>query len=764
MPAKRTLAAAIPLIALTALICLITLSPRASAQTDRHIHPWPPLPPIQRSLTLTDMRVDVQIDSGLARTTIKQTLRNDGGMVAEGSYMLPLPKGAVISDFALIDGDRRLTPELLDAQQARDIYQEIVRQIRDPGLLEFQDNGTFRVSVFPFQPGETRSVEVSYSQQLEGSTSLVSYNLPLRWASWSGVRDAAFSLNYDITSAFDLGTISSPTHSVSVNREGQRRAWGSFEARVTDFPSDFALNIGRRTGDFAASLLTYPGDGGEDGYFMLSLLAALPQSETYVPKDVLFIFDKSGSMSGEKIEQAKGGLRFVLGQLKEDDRFNLVYYSDAVSTLFSDGLRSASRANRDEAQRLVDTLTADGGTDINGALTEGARLLSPDGRPTYVIFMTDGLPTVGEVEVSRIIDNVKQGMDSDVKLFVFGVGYDVNTTLLDSLSYNHHGSASYVAPGQDIEVEVSRFYAKMSSPALVDLALEIAGMQFHDLMPRELPDLFHNNEIFITGRYKGTAPTKATVTVSGQGEDGARTLSAAVDVSGGTRHNQIPRLWANRKVSFLLDQVRLKGDNPELLSEIDRLAVRYGIVTPYTSYLITEPGMYFSRDARRQALDDEMLVAREEDSGERAVGRSKVNQSNQAADVAAAPQMAGAGSGNAPPMMPVPAAPYGEGSASMPVNYVNNQTFVQQAENGGYRWIDARFEESMRRVQVTAYSDEYFALLDEFPELADYLSQGEEVTLQIGDGLVLETVIDEVTNAAGELDEVRNALREGGYL
>jgi Ca-activated chloride channel family protein len=728
------------------------------------------MPPIQRSLTLTDMRVDVRIDSGLARTTIKQTLRNDGGMIAEGSYMLPLPKGAVISDFALIDGDRRLTPELLDAKQARDIYQEIVRKVRDPGLLEFQDNGTFRVSVFPFQPGETRSVEVSYSQQLEGSTSLVSYSTPLRWAAWSNVHDAAFALSYDINSAHDLGTISSPTHSVSVNREGERRAWGSIEARVGDFPSDFTLNIGRRTGEFAASLLTYPGEAGEDGYFMLSLLAALPQSDKYVPKDILFIFDKSGSMSGEKIEQTKGGLRFVLGQLKEEDRFNLVYYSDAVSTLFSDGLRSASRANRDEAQRLVDSLTADGGTDINSALSEGARMLRPDGRPTYVIFMTDGLPTVGEVDVNRIIENAKAGMAGEVKLFVFGVGYDVNTTLLDSISYNHHGSASYVGPGQDIEVEVSRFYAKMASPALVDIDIEIAGMQIHDLMPRELPDLFHNNEVFVTGRYKGTAPSKATVNVRGRGETGERTLSAAVDVSGGSRHNQVPRLWANRKVSFLLDQVRLKGDNPELLTEIDRLATRYGIVTPYTSYLITEPGMYFAPEARRQALDDEMQLAREEESGERAVGRSKVNQSNQAADVASAPQVAGAAGGgmDSPAFLPPP-SPRSEdyqGSAdpNSTVNYVNNQTFVQQSEDSRTRWVDARFKDSMRRVQVTAFSDEYFELLNEFPELADYLAQGQEVTVQIGDELVLETVVDEVSNTASELEEVRSALRDGGYL
>lgn len=756
-----------------AVILLVLVATFSIAQAQREIapDPMPPHPVIQRDLTLTDMRVDVEINGAIAHTTIRQTLRYDGHGMAEGKYMLPLPPGATVSDFAIIDGDKRLEGEVLDAGEARRIYQEIVRTMRDPGLLEYQDHNTFSVSVFPFNPGESRTVEVSFNQTLAGTTELQSYNLPLRWAGWSYVRDASFVLTYDIASSFELGTISSPNYGISVHRDGEYRAEGSYEATVNDFASDFTLHIGRRTDDFAATIMCFPGEGGEDGYFLLSLLAALPEDNDYVPKDVLFVFDKSGSMSGEKIEQAKGGLNFVLGRLKSEDRFGLVYYSDNVYKLW-DNLRTANNDNVREARDYVSRLEADGGTDINTALQDGAKMLDPDGRPTYVVFLTDGLPTVGDTDVDHIINNAKSAFDKRVKMFVFGVGYDVNTTLLDSLSYNHHGSATYVSPDEDIEIKVSEFYAKMSSPALIDLAIELDGINSYDLMPRELPDLFHNNEIFITGRYRGRPAGRVHIVVMGDTQDGRQKMMTEMDSNISGSHHSIPRLWATRKVSYLLDQVRLHGDDEELLDEIDRLAMRYGIVTPYTSYLITEPDMYFDDDMRAQSLGVEMEEARWDDTGEMAVGRSKMNQANQAADAAAAPQAAGKGAGGyelgalSVSVMPRDEAAHGSADPTSTVNYVNNQTFVQQArDTGSYQWVDARYVENTQEIiQVTSYGDTYFELLDEFPELGEYLSQGEEVTLVLGDDVALQTVAEEVTNTAGEITQLRNALSRGNYL
>jgi Ca-activated chloride channel family protein len=751
----------------------------AASQAQEMIRPPepPPHPVIQRQLTLESMRVDIEIDGSLAHTTIRQTLRNDGGVMVEGKYMLPLPPGASVSDFAIIDGDTRLTPEVLPADEARRIYQEIVRTMRDPGLLEYQDHNTFSVSVFPFQPNSSRTIEVSFSQALSGTTGLVSYNLPLRWAGWSRCRDAEFVLTYHIESAHDLGTISSPTHGVTVNRDGDRRASGSYEARVDDFGSDFTLNIGRRTGDFAASLMCFPGDGGEDGYFMLSLLAALPKTDTYVPKDVLFIFDKSGSMSGEKIEQAKGGLKFVIDKLKSEDRFNLVYYSDNVDSLY-DGLRTASADNVREARDTVSRLEADGGTDINSALTTGAAIMgdaSSSSRPKYVIFLTDGLPTVGDTNVDHIIANAQENFGGATKLFVFGVGYDVNTTLLDSLSYDHHGSATYLNPGEDIEVKVSQFYGKIASPALIDLDVDLDGLDEYDLMPRQLPDLFHNNEIFITGRYRGRPAGEVGVRVTGQGESGSKTLSTTVGSNSSSTNHQVSRLWATRKVSYLLDQIRLRGDDAELLGEIDRLAMRYGIVTPYTSYLITEPDMYFDSQLREQNLMAGVEEAREDESGEMAVGRSKMNQANQQADVAAAPQSAGQTAGGGagyraggmfePDLDTDRRRQEGSADPYSSVNYVRNQTFVRQAGAAASQWVDSRYvADDMDVIQVTAFGDEYFELLDEYPWLGEYLSQGESVVVVVDDDLALETTNDEVSNSASDLDRLRNALDSGDEL
>lgn len=765
----------------------------ARAQNGRHVPPPPlpvPIPPqhpiIQRDLTLTDMKVDIKVTGGVASTTIRQTLRNDNQWVAEGQYMLPLPAGANVSGFALIDGDQRLEPQTLPKDEARRVYEDIVRKMRDPGLLEYINSTTFSVAVFPFQPGQSRTVEVSFSQTLSGSSELQSYLLPLRWAGWSRIADyngVPFTLTYNIESSFPLGTISSPTFGLSVNRDGDMKASGSYEGRMTHFGNDFTLNIGRRSGDFGASLMLYPGDRGEDGYFLLSLLAATPREAKVVPKDVLFVFDKSGSMSGEKIEQAKGALRYVLGQLNREDRFNLIYFSDGVNPVF-DAMRPASADNTAAARSAVEGLTADGGTDINSALSQGSDMLRGGGkqelgsRPRYVVFLTDGQPTVGETNIDSIVANAKGKFDAGVKLFVFGVGYDVNTTLLDSLSYNHHGSASYVTEGENIEVKVSQFYSKIASPALIDLKLNLDGLDEYDITPAQLPDLFHNTELFISGRYRGTPAGNVKVSVSGSGDGGAsRTYSASITPSSGRQHNQVARLWATRKVSFLLDQIRLKGDNKELVDEVDRLATRFGIVTPYTSYLITEPGMYFDRDSRNAMLLDGMLAAREEEAGEMAVGRSKQAQMNQAADNAAAPQSAGAAAGGGSVgssfdsqyrAAPVQNEGRDSGSAdeATTVNYVNSQTFVRQGDGSPdsqgraqYQWIDARYEaKAQRNIRVQAYSDEYFELLAEYPELGDYLSQGENVVLVLNDKLVLETTVEEVKLSDSELRELKDAI------
>lgn len=750
---------------------LVMLAGPLQAQDER-IAPMPPHPVIQRDLTLTAMDVDIDIRNGTARTTITQTLRNDGNQVAEGKYMLPLPDGATVTDFTLIDGDKALTPEIMNAEEARRIYQDIVRRMKDPGLLEYQNSRTFSVSVYPFQPGQSRQVKVAFSHTLAGTTDLLQYALPLRWAGWSRVDNTQLVIRYKVSADHDLGSIASPSFAISVNRDGNRKASGSFEGTMTSFSSDFLLNIGRRTDDFAASLLSYPGENGEDGYFTLSLLAAMPTDNKYTAKDVLFILDKSGSMSGPKIEQARGALEFVVGKLRSEDRFNLLYYSDHVEKLF-DGLQPADSGNIDKARSAVSGLAADGGTDINSALSTGAAMLRPDGRPTYVIFLTDGLPTVGDTDVNNILANAKAEFKSDVKLFVFGVGHDVNTTLLDTLSYDHHGSATYVDPSEDIEVKVSQFYAKMSSPALTNIRLELGGVNEYDVMPRELPDLFHNNEIFITGRYSAINLANVTVSVSGKSGGKDRTLAASIPANVSSSNHHVPRLWATRKVSFLLDQIRLKGENAELLGEVDRLAMRYGIVTPYTSYLITEPEMYFREDDRIASLQGSLEEAMDEDSGEAAVGRSRMNQQNQSVANAAPAQTAGAGAGESGydkkvygsqvSDLEVTVADNGnrekerrQGSADpgTTVNYVQNQTFVRNES----QWVDARSTDSQQRVLIQTYSDEYFALLDDYPELGDFLSQGENVVYVVDDNIALETTVDGENSGSGDIEKLRHAL------
>ncbi len=662
-------------------------------------HP-PPEVPRAENLAIKYHRVQVTIQDQVATTHVDQVFVNPNPFPVEGTYLFPLPEDAAISRFTLWVDGKPQEGKLLPRDEARRIYEEIVRSQRDPALLEYVGRDAFQARIFPIPAGGERRVELEYTEVLDLEGGLVRYVYPLNTEKFSSRPLEEVAVSVDIRSSRDpIKAVYSGSHDVAVDRESDFHVRVGYEETDVLPDKDFTLYYGLSGEEFGLNLLSYR-EPGEDGFFLL-LVAPDVEAEAAprVAKDVLCVLDISGSMRGEKLRQAKEALRFILDNLHEDDRFNLIAFSTGVQA-FAPGLQPASA--REAARRWVDDLQAAGGTNIHRAISEALDQATPE-RPTILIFLTDGLATEGITDTQAILQEVARKAPETVRLFCFGVGYDVNTILLDTLASEHRGASAYVRPEEDIEEVVSAFYAKVSAPLLTDVRLTFQGVQVEDLYPYPLPDLFAGTQLVVVGRYRQGGPAKVVLEGEVNGEPRRFVYEdLLLREEGGEAF--IPRLWATRKVGYLLAQIRLHGEDKELVEEVVDLSVRYGIITPYTSFLVEEPHLALRPEGREALVQREMgaaATAAPMVSGQEAVFKSMVQDSLKAAERPAEARVA-------------------------QVRLVGDKAFVQQ----GNAWVDTAFDPSaMRPTTVPFGSEAYFRLLAQEPALGRYFALGQEVTV-----------------------------------
>ena len=712
--------------ALSGILVLLALliGPSAPVLADGIVIPIPPpdVPIVEVPyLTIKYHRVTVTIEDQVATTHVDQVFVNEGRFEVEGTYIFPLPEEATISEFAMwVDGEK-LDGQVLERDEARRIYEDIVRSRRDPALLEYVGRDAFQASIYPIPPRGERRIELEYSQVLEMDNGLVEYVYPLNTEKFSPRPLEEVVVNVTIRSNEPLKAIYSPSHDVDIGRRGDHNAVVGYEEYGVRPDRDFVLYYTVSPEDVGVNLLSYKPDRRGDGFF---LMLAAPKveldSQQVIAKDVILVLDVSGSMRGEKIEQAKEALNYVLEDLHDEDRFNIIAFSTSTRAYARDLVPADERW---EAQDFVTRLEATGSTDINRALLEALDMAGGNGgagqRPAIIIFLTDGLPTVGEVDIDRIIDNVGQAAPRNARIFPFGVGYDVNTALLDTVAENHRGASGYVRPEEAIDEKVSAFYAKVSTPLLADLEIDFGRIDVEDLYPYPLPDLFAGTQLVVLGRYRDGGDTEIRLEgeVNGQPQT-YRYDEVRFEREGGQEF--IARLWATRKIGYLLQQIRLHGEQGELVDEIVELSIRYGIITPYTSFLVEETEMALREEGRAEIVEtvvESVEVEREAPmSGEAAVDRSVQEKAlSQAVAPAVAPTMA-------PGVARVPTDEYG--NEINPVRYVGDKTFVLHNDV----WTDTAYDpDKMTTVPVSFGSDDYFALIAARPEWGRYLALGDHV-------------------------------------
>jgi Ca-activated chloride channel family protein len=539
-------------------------------------------------LAMLNHRVNVTLEDQVAITKVEQIFRNHTTRQLEATYVFPVPKGASVREFVMWVNGTRVKGELVEAAKARQIYTDIVRRTQDPGLLEYMGQDLLSMKVFPIMPKSDQKIEVSFTSLAKKDHEIVEYTYPLKTDGKATSTLEDFTLKLTLKSQQPIANVYSPTHSISVTRTSDKEAIVGFEKNQAILDKDFQLLYTTSAKDVGLTALMHRPISAEDGYFMLlmSPRAELAKQQA-VPRDMVFVLDTSGSMREDgKLDQAKKALKHCLSGLAPSDRFAMFNFATTVNR-YGNGLTEVNKEQIEQAKQWVDKLEPTGGTAINDALLAALELRTPDDARNFtVVFFTDGKPTIGETNAEKILANVTKKNTANTRIFTFGVGHDLNATFLDQVAEQSRAVSSFVRPEEDLELKVSSFFGKISHPVLANLKLSAGqGISFLEVYPPNLPDLFHGGQVIVLGRYHGHGHT--TITLSGTVGKEAREFVYETDFTDKAAEKPfVEDLWARRKVGYLMDQIRVNGEKKELVDELTALAKKYGIATPYTSWLI----------------------------------------------------------------------------------------------------------------------------------------------------------------------------------
>jgi len=627
--------------------------------------------------------------------------------------MFPLPKGAAFQDLKLSINGEMVAGETMNANQARQIYEEIVRRQRDPALLEWMGYGLLRARIFPIAPGEQKKVVVRFQTvaDREGDALRVDYFRGMQTTQHGLNQQPEGSTSFVLTYPDEpmYGRAYSPTHSLYEGgyvRDGEDSEDRSFvsnvrssmrRVEVRDATGEVTILIPIRRSTSAAISLLANAPGNGDGFALITLSPPSVRPRP-VPRDLTFVIDVSGSMSGQKIEQARAAGKQILRSLSPMDRFRLIDFSSDVRT-FRDGFSTATRENLRTAERYLDQLDAQGSTNISGALDEALSTPVQPGRLPIILFLTDGQPTVGERDASVIASNVAKQRGSR-RLFTFGVGADLNVSLIEQLAIEGRGTASFVRPEESVERAVGIVASRLTSPLVTDVRVRGDGVRLLKMHPSGPVDIFAGEDLVILARYDGSGD--AVVRFDGQTTSGPVSWSSRVNFPDRSRENPfVARLWATQRVGYLSAEKRN--------DEIRDLGDRFGIPTEFSSYLVVEPGMNRRREMGAGGVQLQGVVRGAAPAAPAAV-------QFEAAKTAAAQR-------SATSLSMADEADFSGARQGGGVTRAGNVTFVLRDSI----WTDVRYKKTGTVLQVKPFSDAYFKLVEMVPDLREAFSLGERV-------------------------------------
>ena len=669
----------------------------------------------ENPFVLLEHNVDIAITDLIATVEINEIFWNDSDFTQKVIYLFPIPEKAIISDFKMKIGDTYYTGEVMEADQAREEFQELVRQNKNPALLEYMNDDYYRIEIPSFNPHEERAVSLTYTQELVNDNGLVKLVYPLKIESLlkTGIRTINISGEI-ISNTAQIYFVDSDTNEIEKTlSDDQHHATFSFNRENFDPLNDFILKYGLGESEVEAYLSS---DSPDLGYntFLLEIHPNVDY-EDYQPKDVIFVLDKSGSMIGVKYDQAQRAAQFILSRLYEEDRFNLILFNNVVETF----RHYYNLFNTDKKQNAVDWIfdsQAGGNTNIYGSLDAALRIFknAQSLQNPILVFLTDGVPTTGITDPIAIVQHINN-FSADIKglrIFAFGVGYDVNTYILDLLTANNNGQTYYVTEDESIETEIARLFSNISKPVLSDVHVEFFGdgVEILDYLPNRGLTVYQDEPLKIYGRYKGEG--KLNMKLSGMLGDKAFEQVYQFDVTDEINPS-ISLLWASRQINDLVNRIRLYGETPEMKNEVIALSKQFSIPTAYTSYLVSDE----AEDEKATGLvlftlpSSSAAPAPSQQTGKSNVVQSKqMNMMSQASQAEEAEAL----------MMDAL-----EGSV---YRLIKGKRFIWNEQKQA--WIDDDFKEE-NLITIEKYSDDYFDLIGANKELIDYLQLDGSVYLAL---------------------------------
>ena len=705
--------------------------------TDRRVAP----------LALKYHRVSVKIKDRAARTTVKQVFVNNTNRLLEAHFVFPLPPSATVSNFVMYINGKKTKGAVLVREKAARIYQSIVSRMKDPGLIEYMGGNLFRARIFPIPRKGEQKIELSFTQVIPYRSGMHRFVYPLKAGRGMKQTIQDFTMSVELNSKVPLKNVYSPTHKVSIARRGEKKAIVGFEKNNAQLNRDFVLYYSISQKDVGMNILSHRVKG-KDGYFLMMLTPKTSYASKELPsKNITFVIDTSGSMAGAKMKWAKKALASCLNKLNPTDHFNVIRFSTDVEALHRTGLKKANKGNIAQAVKFVGKLEAAGGTAIDEATALALKQKPVGDGVSLIIFLTDGHPTIGETAPKAILKKARGNNKFKTRIFTFGIGTSINTTLLDSLAQDSSGTGDYVKPNKEIAQKINWFYDKVRYPVLSDLKLSVGkGIRLVDMYPKRLPDLYRGGQLLVFGRYRGKG--HAAVTLSGKINGKTQKFVYETKFIGEQKENNfITRLWANRKVAYLLDNIRKHGENAELKGEVVRLAKKFGIVTPYTSYLVVEEKDRWRLNGQKRPLIQGTTRRRRWGSmplgGAPSGGGSRGSRDldDSPRNMAPAPaKKAEAFSGRwtsaggkkgvrtSRLLKKMKEQSVVESNHGRKARFIEGHLFVWKSGV----WTDKRYKSSMKTLKIKYLSKSYFALLSVRSSLRKFLALGSRVILVVG--------------------------------
>ena len=558
-------------------------------------------------LEIRQHHVNVVIEDGYAITTVEQVFANPHDFDLEATYSFPVPEKAAVGEFTYwIDG-APVTGEVLEKQQAHEVYLQEKQAGRETALTVQDSYRTFDIKVYPVRAKQDVRISLTYIQPVHIDSSIGRYVYPLEeggvdeqklsfW-SYNEAVEEAFSFNLSFRSSWPIDDFRLPKHPQAAIQQLSESEWdvsminevaafeegsttGAGQSIVHKLDEDIVVYWRQAQGlPGSVEMITYKENPGERGTFMLSVTPGDDLAAITEGRDWVFVLDFSGSMEG-KFHSLIEGVNKGLTQLNPNDRFRIILFNNQTREITS-GFEYATPENVKHYIRALESNHPNSGTNLFAGLNHGIQSLDAD-RSNALILVTDGVANVGYTEKKDFLELLEQ---TDVRLFTFVLGNSSNRPLLESMAKVSNGFAINVSNSDDIAGKLLEATSRLTHEALHDVNLSITGVKVKDLTPERISSLYRGQQLIIFGHYWGSG--EAVISIDGKVSGGNKNYTTTFEFpDSGTLHPELERLWAFAKIEDLQNRLDYFGQDADIEQAITDIAVNNSLVTDYTSMIV----------------------------------------------------------------------------------------------------------------------------------------------------------------------------------